>query len=149
MPVPAEFFKMAQHVFALENRTVLYVEGMQLLRITVSEIVARQDGQGFQALATVFPTHGLPSEVRSWSFGAGWAYFHATADVVKSTYGGWRILAAPEAMKELAEILKPVPNGTTYLSDYEWEPVQGNRLIKARGSPGPVAMRVLDFLTNH
>jgi hypothetical protein len=52
-------------------------------------------------------------------------------------------------MRELADILKDLPEQGTYMSDYHWETVEGKNRVKARGTPGPVATRVLNFLRTH
>jgi hypothetical protein len=138
---PAEFAEMAQHVFSLEGGTVFYIEKMLLFRIAVTEVKAREDGQGFDAIATVIPTHGLANNPKSWIFGAGWESFHATPDVVKSTYGGWRIYTDPAVMQELTEILKPLSANSTYFDVFRSESVE-------RGGPGSVADRLCEFLDN-
>ena len=147
--IPSEFAEMAQYVFALDGKTTLYIEKMQFFRISVAEVRAREDGQGFGAVATVVPTHGIVSRKKAWSFGAGWQHFHATPSVVTSTYGGWRIHTAQAVMEELVDILKDLPEGGTYLRDFQWKPSEKEKLGKAIGTPGPVATRVLEFLRNH
>lgn len=52
-------------------------------------------------------------------------------------------------MSELVDILRDLPEGSSYRSDYTWKSVSGNHLAKATGTPGPVAKRVLNFMRRH
>lgn len=149
MEVPSGFADTARHVLALEGRTVLYIESMQLYRVLVTHIEVHDDGNGFEALATLVPTHGMASGPPSWTFGAAWSYCHAFVDAVSASYGGWRIYTSSALMDELTEILKPLPAHSTFRDDYRCEPVGGNQRCVALGTPGPVATRVLEFLRNH
>ena len=140
---------MFEHVLALEGKTVLYIEKMNLFRVVVTEVRQRDDGQGFECWATFLPTRGMACKRGAWRFGAGWDYFHATPEKVSSTYGGWRIYAEKVVLDEALEILKDLPEGRSYISDYKWTPVHGKPMITATGRPGTVAKRVHEFLRNH
>ena len=149
MTIPPAISAMFEHVQAIEGRTVLYIEKMNLFRIVVTEVRPRDDGQGFECLATFVPTRGMVCKRETWRFGAGWDYFHATPETVDSTYGGWRIYAEKVVMEEVLQILEDLPEGRSYLSDYKWTPVAGNPRVTATGTPGPIAKRVHEFLRNH
>jgi hypothetical protein len=146
--VPPALSVMFEHVLALEGRTVLYIEKMNLFRIVVTEVRPRDDGQGFECLATFVPTRGMACKHETWRFGAGWDYFHATPTTVHCTYGGWRIYAEKAVMDEVLQLLKDLPEGRSYFSDYKWTPVDGSPMVTARGTPGHIAKRVHEFLRN-
>lgn len=148
MKIPSARSAMFEHVLALEGRTVLFIERMNLFRIVVTKVRTRDDGQGFECLAKPVPTRGMPCQQESWIFGAGWDYFHATPDSVHCKYIGWRLYANKAVMDEVLEILKELPEGRSYLSDYIWTPIHGNQRFKAKGTPGPTAKRIYEFLRN-
>ncbi len=122
------------------------------LDLACAEFVAiRREGERLDIRLKGLDEPGLAPRARPDAIEVGWNTPNDRLEIhrgwIGSSTGHWRLQFDPSVLEELRAVLARLDPGTTWLDQWPLERIAPGSKFMARGSPGPVARRVIDFVS--